>query len=71
MTSLPRIGEWRRFAWDDYASRWFVAGIAVPYGNQQVVVLQRENRPHYADRAEITLGMWERGIMELAKGGDS
>lgn len=62
MRDLPSVGEWRRFAWDDYRSRWFVVDITTPYGGRTVVVLRRENSPFYADQAEVTVDMWNTGV---------
>ena len=62
MSELPSVGEWRRFAWDDYRSRWFVSSIAKEYGGRPVVILRREKSPHYVDQAEVTVEMWDRGM---------
>lgn len=61
MNEPPKVGEWRRFAWDAYVSRWFVVAIAAAYGGRPVVVLRRENSPFYVDQAEVTVDLWYTG----------
>ena len=56
--TVPQPGEWRRFPWDNYESRWFFVKRGDDYGGRATVVLSRENRPFEFDRAEVSLPHW-------------
>lgn len=56
---VPEVGEFRRFPWDSYRSRWFVKKV-----DGHVVYLARENRPFFTDQSAITVEMWKTGMKE-------
>lgn len=62
---IPAKGEFRRFPWDDYRSRWYVLRVNSTLNCRPIIVLRRENSPHYADQAEITEELWDRGLREV------